>query len=159
MKKALDTLEFSEQEQKDMFNIISAILHLGNITFMEEEGHSTILKPDLVENVSKVLNYIKYIKTLYLFILFLKLLSCDIETLKNSLIQRTIETIRDVVTTPLDRELSIYARDALAKAIYDRLFTWLVTRINSSLQPENTRRNDVMGILDIYGFEIFEKNR
>lgn len=55
MKKALDTLEFSDQEQKDMFNIISAILHLGNITFMEEEGHSTILKPDLVEIVSKVL--------------------------------------------------------------------------------------------------------
>lgn len=61
--------------------------------------------------------------------------------------------------TPLDRELSIYARDALAKAIYDRLFTWLVKRINSSLQPEDNRRNDVMGILDIYGFEIFEKNR
>lgn len=79
--------------------------------------------------------------------------------LKDSFIQRTIETIRDVVTTPLDRELSIYARDALAKAIYERLFTWLVKRINSSLQPENTRRNDVMGILDIYGFEIFEKNR
>lgn len=79
--------------------------------------------------------------------------------MRNSLIQRTIETIRDVVTTPLDRELSIYARDALAKAIYDRLFTWLVQRINNSLQADDSRRNDVMGILDIYGFEIFEKNR
>lgn len=81
------------------------------------------------------------------------------ESLNKSLVQRTIETIRDVVTTPLDRELSIYARDALAKAIYDRLFTWLVRRINDSLQAEDARRNDVMGILDIYGFEIFEKNR
>lgn len=86
-------------------------------------------------------------------------MNCDIETLRNSLVQRTIETIRDVVTTPLDRELSIYARDALAKAIYDRLFTWLVKRINNSLEPERERRHDVMGILDIYGFEIFEKNR
>lgn len=54
LKKALQTLNFSDQEQKDIFNIISAILHLGNVTFMEEEGHSTILKPDLVEDVSKV---------------------------------------------------------------------------------------------------------
>lgn len=54
LKKALETLNFSDQEQKDIFNIISAILHLGNVTFMEEEGHSTILKPDLVEDISKV---------------------------------------------------------------------------------------------------------
>lgn len=73
--------------------------------------------------------------------------------------ERTIETSRDVVTTPLDRELAVYARDALAKAVYDRLFTWLVKKINSSLQPKDIRRNSVMGILDIYGFEIFEKNR
>lgn len=54
VKKALNTLEFSEQEQADVYSIIAAILHLGNVTFMEEEGVSTILKPDLVENVSKV---------------------------------------------------------------------------------------------------------
>lgn len=53
--------------------------------------------------------------------------------------------------------MAIYARDALAKAVYDRLFTWLVSRINTSLHPE-TNRNNVMGILDIYGFEIFDKN-
>lgn len=56
--------------------------------------------------------------------------------------------------------MAIYARDALAKAVYDRLFTWLVTRINSSLHSSKTSNNkhNVMGILDIYGFEIFGKN-
>ena len=55
--------------------------------------------------------------------------------------------------------MSIYARDALAKAVYDRLFTWLVSRINSLLHVNITKRkNSVMGILDIYGFEIFNKN-
>lgn len=37
-----------------MFSIISAILHLGNIGFSEEEGLSMILKPDIVDTVSKV---------------------------------------------------------------------------------------------------------
>lgn len=56
--------------------------------------------------------------------------------------------------------MAIYARDALAKAVYDRLFTWLVARINQSLHPKNDikRKGNVMGILDIYGFEIFKKN-
>lgn len=73
---------------------------------------------------------------------------------------RTIDAHGDVVVSPLNRELAIYARDALAKAVYDRLFTWLVTRLNKSLQPHtNPRHKMVMGILDIYGFEIFQKNR
>lgn len=47
-------MEFTEQEQAEMFSIISAILHLGNVGFSEEEGKSTILKPDIVDTVSKV---------------------------------------------------------------------------------------------------------
>ncbi|KAJ8926333.1 hypothetical protein NQ314_021318 [Rhamnusium bicolor] len=90
-----------------------------------------------------------------IFVLF----NCDSKELRHALTHRTIEAIRDVVTSPLNRELSIYARDALAKAVYDRLFTWLVQRLNDSLQPIENRNNNVMGILDIYGFEIFEKNR
>lgn len=79
--------------------------------------------------------------------------------LSAALTHRTIEARGELVTSPLNRESAIYARDALAKAVYDRLFTWLVCRINKSLHPENTsRKNNVMGILDIYGFEIFEKN-
>lgn len=73
---------------------------------------------------------------------------------------RTIDAQGDVVVSPLNRELAIYARDALAKAIYDRLFTWLVIRLNKSLQPkEKLHRTVVMGILDIYGFEVFQRNR
>ena len=63
------------------------------------------------------------------------------------------------MTSPLNREMAFYARDALAKAIYNRLFDWLVLRINKSLQTESSaskqHKNHVMGILDIYGFEVF----
>jgi myosin-1 len=140
VKKALTVIEFDKQEQDEMFAITAAILHLGNVGFSEEEGIATILKQEIVETISK-------------------LLGCDAEKLKEALTHRTIETIRDVVTSPLSRELAIYARDALAKAVYDRLFTWLVHRLNTSLKARDTRSYNVMGILDIYGFEIFEKNR
>jgi len=83
-----------------------------------------------------------------------------VKRLAKAFSHRTIDAHGDVVVSPLNRELAIYARDALAKAVYDRLFTWLVTRLNKSLQPQtNPRRKMVMGILDIYGFEIFQKNR
>lgn len=81
------------------------------------------------------------------------------DELKNALTHRTIEASLDVVTSPLNREMAIYARDALAKAIYDRLFTWIVEQLNTSLKAKDTSKITVMGILDIYGFEIFEKNR
>lgn len=89
----------------------------------------------------------------------MQLLGCDLEELKNALTHRTIEASLDVVTSPLNREMAIYARDALAKAIYDRLFTWIVEQLNTSLKSKDPNKITVMGILDIYGFEIFEKNR
>jgi myosin-1 len=86
-------------------------------------------------------------------------LGCTASKLDRAFTHRTIDAKGDVVTSPLTREMAIYARDALAKAVYDRLFTWLVMRLNTSLQPEQSQKKEVMGILDIYGFEIFERNR
>lgn len=48
-----------------------------------------------------------------------------------------------------------FAVAALAKATYDRMFRWLVTRINSSLYTALPRQYFI-GVLDIAGFEIFE---
>lgn len=137
--RALKTLEFSQKEQRQIWEIVSSILHLGNIGFVEHEGIAQLSKRDSVEIASK-------------------LLGADEELLTNGFTHRTITAHGDVVVTPLNRELAIYARDALAKAIYDRMFTWLVKRLNQSLQPEDHRKHIAMGILDIYGFEIFEKN-
>ena len=72
---------------------------------------------------------------------------------------RTIEARGDCVTSPLPYDQTIYARDALSKAIYERLFSWLVSKLNDSLQSTNSGRKTLMGILDIYGFEIFDSNR
>ena len=56
---------------------------------------------------------------------------------------------------------AVYGRDAFAKAIYERLFTWIVGRINAQLEVKvvTPGDNSVIGVLDIYGFEIFDNNR
>nr|XP_033321670.1 unconventional myosin IC isoform X4 [Megalopta genalis]XP_033321671.1 unconventional myosin IC isoform X4 [Megalopta genalis] len=137
---AMKTMEMNQQEQDDLFAIVASVLHLGNVGFTEEDGVAQILKPGSVEAVAT-------------------LLGCDVKQLADAFTHRTIDARGDVVVSPLNRELAIYARDALAKAVYDRLFTWLVTRLNKSLQPvHDPPRKMVMGILDIYGFEIFQKN-
>lgn len=139
VKKALDVIEFTEKEQTDIFKIVASVLHLGNISLTQDEGKSKINRGDAAAHISDLLG----IKESYL---------------THAITHRTIDAKGDVVTSPLNKEMAIYARDALAKAIYDRLFTWLVKRLNSSLQSTDTRRNNVMGILDIYGFEIFKRN-
>ena len=58
------------------------------------------------------------------------------DKLRVALTHRSIETQRDKVLSPLTVEQARYARDAFAKAVYERMFTWLVERLNSSL--ENT---------------------
>lgn len=89
-----------------------------------------------------------------------QLLKVNPTKLREALTSRTIEARGDVVNTPLDIEQAQYARDALAKAIYDKHFSWLVARLNASLAPKSyDARSSVIGILDIYGFEIFPKNR
>lgn len=63
-----------------------------------------------------------------------QLLQIPEDKLKVGLTHRSIETQRDKVLSPLTVEQARYARDAFSKAVYERMFTWLVERLNSSLE-------------------------
>ncbi|CAH0715296.1 unnamed protein product, partial [Brenthis ino] len=142
VQEAMKIIEIGSDEQKAIFDIVASILHLGNVKFVQnDKGYAEILNHDAnSQNVAE-------------------LLKVNTSKLREALISRTIEARGDVVTTPLDLDQAKYARDALAKAIYDKHFSWLVSRLNSSLAPkEKDPRSSVIGILDIYGFEIFPKN-
>lgn len=142
--QALKTIEMPDEDQRELFEIIASVLHLGNVTFGEDE----LQKAVVYEN--KAIHAVA------------KVLGVDHEKLKHSLTHRTIDAQGDLITSPLDRDMSFYARDALAKAVYTRVFDWLVSRINQSLQTAATlskeKTNHVLGILDIYGFEVFQTN-
>lgn len=141
---ALNTIGLLSGEQQTMLEIIASVLLMGNILFAEDETNNSFVSDSAaLVSISKILGV-------------------DEEKLKHSLTHRTIDARGDFVTSPLNKEMAFYARDALAKAIYNRLFDWLVLRINTSLQTPSsmsrTTHNHVLGILDIYGFEVFKTN-
>ncbi|XP_020901059.1 unconventional myosin-Ic [Exaiptasia diaphana] len=144
VKNALSVIEMSAEKQDALFSIVASVLHLGSISFREKPGtdHHQIE----LENARPV-NIIS------------KLLGCPEDVLEVALTSRTVEAKGEKMKTFLTYEQGLYARDALAKAIYDRLFTWIVRSINSSLEMMKYRGPvSLMGLLDIYGFEIFEAN-
>jgi myosin heavy subunit len=141
---AMNTIEIPRDEQDELIDIIASVLHLGNITFgVGEAGHSTVYENEAVHAFAKVLGI-------------------ELEQVKRCLTHRTIDANGDLVTSPLDRDQSFYARDALAKAMYARVFDWLVETINKSIHTptcvSRSKTNHVLGILDIYGFEVMETN-
>lgn len=91
-----------------------------------------------------------------------KLLNVTEDEMTNSLTQRVIAAHGDIVRKSHSTQQAEYGRDALAKAIYDRLFTWIIQRINQTIvvpgSDASKRFNKVIGVLDIYGFEIFDTN-
>jgi myosin heavy subunit len=72
----------------------------------------------------------------------------------------TIAGTRDEFVRNYTLEEALDARDALTKHIYSKLFSWLVNRVNKTLLYEKSSIKSVkqIGILDIYGFEHFQKN-
>jgi myosin-1 len=51
---------------------------------------------------------------------------------------------------------AVYSRDSFARALYGRLFTWLVAEINTILISKTNEKKSVIGVLDIYGFEVLQ---
>ena len=77
------------------------------------------------------------------------------DTLAQSLVTRSIEVRGEKSVIPLKPADARAGADALAKSVYGKLFDWLVKRVNAAMEGE---RGTFIGVLDIFGFEIFEKN-
>ncbi|CEG65609.1 Putative Myosin-1 [Rhizopus microsporus] len=141
---AMSIIGLQKEEQDGIFKILAIILWLGNVVFVEDDnGNAAISDMD-------VANFIAY------------LMEVDSEALAKALTSRVMETQRggrrgSVYEVPLNIVQATAVRDALSKALYERLFEWIVTRVNVSLQARSAHQYTI-GVLDIYGFEIFEEN-
>ena len=87
------------------------------------------------------------------------LLEVSKETLVKSITEKTTKTGHEDVLSLHKLEKSYDVRDALVKGIYSRLFAWIVRKINRAINNEPVSRLfKNVGVLDIFGFEIFDKN-
>ncbi|XP_059920754.1 unconventional myosin-Ih [Gadus macrocephalus] len=140
VKNALKVIEVSESDRTDLFGVVASVLHLGNVEF----------DPDSRGNASLNNNTeLRWVSTL---------LGVNAQTLQEGLTYRKIRAQQDQVLSPFTIDHAIYVRDALAKAMYGRTFTWLVRQINESMENKDDTMKMVIGLLDIYGFEVFYVN-
>lgn len=143
--EAMRIIGLSKPEQDNIFRMLAAILWIGNVTFRENDQGGV----DIADQ--SVVDFVAY------------LLEVDSAHVNKALTIRIVETARgggrrgSVYESPLNPVQAVAVRDALAKAIYFNLFDWIVIRTNKSLQTRAKVENTI-GILDIYGFEIFENN-
>ncbi|CAL8249089.1 unnamed protein product [Merluccius merluccius] len=140
VKNALKVIEVNESDTSDLFGVVASVLHLGNVEFdPDSRGHASL-------NNNTELRWVS------------TLLGVSAQTLQEGLTFRKIEAQNDQVFSPFTIDHAVYVRDALAKAIYGRTFTWLVHQVNESLENKDETKMAVIGLLDIYGFEVFYVN-
>ncbi|XP_016093062.1 unconventional myosin-VI [Sinocyclocheilus grahami] len=144
---AMKKIGLDDTEKLNMFRVVAGVLHLGNIDF--EEAGSTSGGCVLKKTCSQPLEFCA------------ELLGLDEEDLRVSLTTRVMHTTAGgakgtAIKVPLKVEQASSARDALAKAIYSRLFDHVVTRINQCFPFDSSAH--FIGVLDIAGFEYFEHN-
>ncbi|KAL6463274.1 hypothetical protein MHYP_G00276650 [Metynnis hypsauchen] len=145
VSKAFTVIGFSEEEVEELLKVVASVLHLGNTQFGEDEYGETHLTTEMP---------IKYVT---------ELLGVEGSYLSEALTHKKIVAKGEEMIGPLSLEQAVSARDALAKAIYGRTFTWLVQKINQSLAFQDevyytSKCSSVIGLLDIYGFEVFQNN-
>ncbi|XP_074601983.1 myosin 95E [Brevipalpus obovatus] len=144
-RTSLAIIGFTAEEIICIFCIIASVLKLGNIQFLPRANI------DGTEGCSLINEYELY------DVCELLLLNNDL--LETALTQRTVEMRHEILVTDLSAHEASFARDCLCKALYNRLFIWLINRMNDILKPKISSKKRIIGILDMYGFEVFEKNR
>jgi myosin-1 len=129
----MGVIGLSQDEQTEIFRMLAIILWLGNVQFDErEDGNSTITDTDVTD-------FVAY------------LMEVDSGLVQKVLTSKIVETQRggrrgSIYDVPLNPSQATSIRDALAKAIYNNLFEWIVSRVNISMKPRAASAH-VIGIL------------
>ncbi|VVC36488.1 Hypothetical protein CINCED_3A024235 [Cinara cedri] len=145
---ALNILGFSQEDQDLIWKVLASILHLGNIEITDKTqknaGDSDSCYISLEDPSLQVVSDL------------LDLNKCD---LHKWLCYRRIVSLKETYEKPMSADEASGARDALAKHMYASLFQWLISIMNRTMCESTPSLNcPIIGVLDIYGFEMFELN-
>uniref|UniRef100_A0A8C5HNS6 non-specific serine/threonine protein kinase n=1 Tax=Gouania willdenowi TaxID=441366 RepID=A0A8C5HNS6_GOUWI len=148
VEQCFKVIGFSLEELGSVYSTLAAILSSGDIEFSpvateHQTDKSHITNNCILENVAS-------------------LLCIRSDELQEALTSHCVVARGETIVRPNTVEKAVEVRDAMGKALYGRLFSWIVNRINSLLQPDGQLGEDEkgyhIGILDIFGFENFKKN-
>ncbi|XP_039190920.1 myosin-10-like isoform X10 [Crotalus tigris] len=139
--ESMRIMGFSHEEIHCMLRMVSAVLQFGNIVFRKERNTDQASMPD--NTAAQKLCH---------------LLGMNVTEFTRAILTPRIKVGRDYVQKAQTKEQADFAVEALAKATYERLFRWLVHRINRALDRTKRQGASFIGILDIAGFEIFQLN-
>ena len=148
---AMGNVGIKGKQAQSILNLLAAVLHIGNVKFSAAQVGGA--EGSRVAKGSDALAC------------FCTLLALDSGALAHALTHRELQTMApggkvDVYQVPQSPAQAGARRDAVAKAIYERLFDLIVQRINAALDTSSVDSKDLLtiGVLDIYGFEIFTSN-
>ncbi|PIK53536.1 putative myosin-VIIa [Apostichopus japonicus] len=146
IRGAMKVLTFSDENIWDIYKLLAGILHLGNIQFVAVERRNLestgFAQEDQVSKVSRVLEV-------------------NHKNLCDALTNKTTMAHGETIVSPVSKDKAVDMRDAFVKAIYGRLFIWIVTKLNEATYREQEDPKGMrlgIGLLDIFGFENFGKN-
>lgn len=142
---ALSTVGISVEKQWAVFRLLAALLHLGNVKIVQLRADATIEEDDLA------------------LLLATRFLGVNLAEFRKWTVKKQITTRSEKIITSLNATQATVVRDSVAKFVYACMFEWLVAVVNESLSGENgdaaQRAEMFIGVLDIYGFEHFQKVR
>ncbi|KAF4087863.1 hypothetical protein AMELA_G00076180 [Ameiurus melas] len=138
--EAFDVLGFTQEEKNSIYKLVGAIMHFGNMKFKQKQREEQA-EADGTEDADK---------SSYL----MGLNSAD---LIKALCHPRVKVGNEWVTKGQSVQQVYYAVGALSKSVYEKMFLWMVVRINQSLETKQPRQYFI-GVLDIAGFEIFDYN-
>ncbi|XP_034947014.1 myosin heavy chain, muscle isoform X18 [Chelonus insularis] len=138
--QAFDVLGFTQEEKNDIYKITAAVMHMGGMKF-KQRGREEQAEADGTEEGERVA----------------KLLGVDCQDLYKNLLKPRIKVGNEFVTQGRNKDQVSYSVGAMSKAMFDRLFKWLVKKCNETLDTKQKRQHFI-GVLDIAGFEIFDYN-
>ena len=141
-KKSLTTIGVSASKQREIFRLLAALLHVGNVKITATRTDSSLSssEPSLVRAC--------------------KMLGVEATEFAKWTVKKQLVTRGEKIVSNLTQQQAIVVRDSVAKFIYSCLFDWLVETINQSLATDQvlSQVHSFIGVLDIYGFEHFAKN-
>jgi myosin protein heavy chain len=139
--KAMNIMGMNNDDFNSIFRIVSAVLLFGSMKFKQERSNDQATLPD--NTVAQKIAH---------------LLGLNVSEMTKAFLTPRIKVGRDFVTKAQTKEQVEFAVEAIAKACYERMFKWLVNRINRSLDRTKRQGASFIGILDMAGFEIFQLN-